>query len=70
MSVVGVAVAALLVVGLFSAPFWRPGLWFVLAAAAVLLAGHLARGVVGYRSVMRRPWPKVEPLDRDDDDDW
>ncbi len=70
MTVVGVAVAALLVVGLSSAPFWRPGLWFLLAAAAVLLVGHLALGVVGYRRVMRRPWPKVEPLDRDDDDDW
>jgi hypothetical protein len=30
---------------------------------------NLVVGVVGYRSVMRRPWPRVKPLE-DDDDDW
>lgn len=58
----------LLVVGAAIVVFWRPGLWLLTAGFAGLLGGHLAVGIVGYRSVMRRTWPKVEPLDSDDDD--
>ena len=43
-------------------------------AAVVLVAVVLARlaidlavGVAGYRRVMRRPWPRVEPLVDDDE---
>lgn len=60
----------LLLVGAVSAVFWQPGLWLMLAGFVGLVAGHLAIGVAGYRSVMRRSWPSVEPIDPDDDDDW
>lgn len=43
----------------------------VLAAvlvAAIVVAASITRGIVRYRRVMRRPWPKVPPAQ--DDDDW
>lgn len=40
----------------------------LLAGLGAMLLGHLLVGVAGYRRVMRRPWPPVEPLP--DDDDW
>lgn len=46
------------------------------AAALMILAGvigfigsHILAGVVQYRKTMRRPWPRVSPVE-DDDDDW
>jgi hypothetical protein len=30
---------------------------------------RLAFGVVDYRQTMRRPWPRVPPIDADDDDE-
>ena len=30
---------------------------------------HLAVGIVDYRQAMRRPWPKVSPVE-DEDDEW
>jgi hypothetical protein len=47
---------------------WLPGIYLALAGFFGYLADHLIVGVAGYREVMRRPWPKVRPLD--DDDDW
>lgn len=45
-------------------------------AAVLILVGffgymgtHLAMGACQYRETMRRPWPKVPPLE-DDDDEW
>jgi hypothetical protein len=29
---------------------------------------NIAVGIVGYRGVIRRPWPKVPPIEGDDDD--
>jgi hypothetical protein len=40
----------------------------MLAAVCGTIAGHLLIGVSEYRRIMRRPWPKVPPLD--DEDDW
>lgn len=42
--------------------------WVVAGFVTALIALHLAVGIWGYRRVMRREWPKVEPLA--DDDDW
>jgi hypothetical protein len=61
---------ALLCVGGFGAALgWRPGVVFMLAGVSGFVAGHLIMGLTEYRRIMRRPWPKVSPLD-DDDDDW
>jgi Zn-dependent protease len=56
--------------GVASVLFSRP------LAAVLILVGffgymgtHLAMGVAHYRETMRRPWPKVPPLE-DDDDEW
>jgi hypothetical protein len=40
----------------------------ILAGVIGLFATRLAVGVVEYRRTMRRPWPKVPPVE--DDDDW
>jgi hypothetical protein len=40
----------------------------MLTAVIGSISCHLVIGVAAYRSVMKRPWPKVAPLD--DDDDW
>ncbi len=44
-------------------------------AVVLILAGflgytgaHLAMGVVHYRETMRRAWPKVSPVEDDDDE--
>jgi len=59
----------LIVVGALAAiAGWFPGIYLALAGFFGHLAGHLIVGRVGYREVMRRPWPEVHPLD--DDDDW
>lgn len=47
---------------------WRIGAFVMLGAVCLDFTWHLAAGIAGYRSVMRRPWPKVAPLD--DDDEW
>ncbi len=39
----------------------------LLAVAGVIVAASLWRGIVRYRAVMRREWPKVPPRN---DDDW
>ncbi|HSK17038.1 MAG TPA: hypothetical protein VK915_12845 [Gaiellaceae bacterium] len=49
-------------------PVWLL-LAFLLVYAGGLFVLHLTIGIGSYRSVMRREWPKVEPLD-DEDDDW
>jgi hypothetical protein len=60
---------ALLCVGGFGAAVgWRPGVVLMLAGVIGFVAGHLIMGVTEYRRIMRRPWPKVRPLE--DDDDW
>jgi hypothetical protein len=59
----------LLVAGAWSGALgWRPGAFIMLAAVCCILTGHLLVGVIAYRRTMRRPWPKVPPLE--DDDDW
>jgi hypothetical protein len=46
----------------------RTAAYLALAGFVATVAVHLSVAVVNYRRVMRREWPKVEPLD--DDDDW
>jgi len=46
----------------------RVGAFAMLAAVCCRVGGHLLVGLTEYRRTMRRPWPKVPPLD--DDDDW
>jgi hypothetical protein len=41
----------------------------MLAGVIGLFATRLGVGIVSYRQTMRRPWPKVPPVE-DDDDDW
>jgi hypothetical protein len=59
----------LIVVGI-SAAFlgWRRGAFVAVAGAFLTFSWHLAVGVWGYRRVMSRAWPKVPPIE--DDDDW
>lgn len=45
----------------------RVAAFLVLHALAATLAVRTAVALLDYRHVMRREWPKVEPLD---DDDW
>ena len=47
---------------------WRVGALAMLAAVCCRVAGHLLVGLTEYRRTMREPWPRVPPLD--DDDDW
>ena len=59
----------LLVVGAYGGALgWRGGAFVMLAAVCGRVSGHLLVGVTEYRRIMRRQWPKVPPLD--DDDDW
>jgi hypothetical protein len=44
------------------------GIVLALVGLAGVVGLHLLVGVRGYRRVMRRPWPKVKPIE--DDDDW
>jgi hypothetical protein len=46
----------------------RLAVFVALAAFSVTLAVHLGVSILEYRRIMRREWPKVEPLT--DDDDW
>ncbi len=45
----------------------RVAAFLVVGALVGTLAVHIAVALLNYRHVMRREWPKVEPLD---DDDW
>jgi hypothetical protein len=59
----------LLVGGAFASIFiGLPGAIVMLAGLTLSLVTHLGVGVIGYRRVMTREWPKVRPLD--DEDDW
>ena len=46
---------------------WRPAAAVMVAGLAGVIGVHLLVGVAGYRTVMQRPWPKVPPLQDDDD---
>ena len=46
----------------------RTAAYVALAGFIATLTVHVIVAVVYYRQVMRREWPKVEPLE--DDDDW
>jgi broad specificity phosphatase PhoE len=55
-------------VGLGSAALgWRPGVFITIGFLTAQFLAHVALGVIGYRAVMSRPWPKVKPLE---DGDW
>jgi len=58
----------LLVGGIYSALFWRPGAYVMLTGLLGLILVHVARGALMYRIVMSRPWPEVTPLN--DEEDW
>lgn len=47
---------------------WRVAALVMLAAVSGQIGGHLLVGLTEYRRAMRRPWPKVQPAQ--DDDDW
>jgi hypothetical protein len=47
---------------------WRAGAFLMLTGVIGSISCHLVIGIVAYRNVMMRPWPKVVPLD--DDEDW
>jgi len=59
----------LLIVGFYGGALgWRAGAFLMLTAVCGNIAGHLLIGITEYRRIMRRPWPKVPPLD--DHDEW
>jgi len=59
----------LIVVGAWGAVLarWRTGGYLMLGGVVAQISTNVVVGVSGYRRVMSRPWPKVEPLP---DDDW
>jgi hypothetical protein len=69
LTVVYLVAIGVMYAGIAAAVFgWKPSAWLMLSGAAGFGAIHLAGGIVEYRRVMRRPWPRVAPLP--DDDDW
>ena len=67
---VGTLASTLMIIGgMYAAFVWRPAAFVMLAGAILQLAMHQVLGLAVYRRVMGRPWPKVAPLE-DDDDDW
>ena len=46
---------------------WHPGAYIAIGGMVCLIASHSLLGVIAYRRVMSRPWPKVAPLSDDDD---
>ena len=58
----------MLIVGFYGGVLgWRVGAFVMLTAVCGNIAGHLLTGVTEYRRIMRRPWPKVAPLEDEDD---
>lgn len=47
---------------------WKPGAYVMIAGLAIIVWGHVIVGVLGYLDVMSRPWPRVTPID--DEDEW
>jgi hypothetical protein len=47
----------------------RAGVFLMLAGFVGYIGMHLLLGIGSYRATMRRPWPKVPPIE-DDDDEW
>jgi hypothetical protein len=47
----------------------RLGVFLMLAGAVGMFGSRLVFVIVGYRQTMHRPWPKVPPIEDDDDDD-
>jgi hypothetical protein len=47
----------------------RPAIFLMLTGFVGRLGTHVAIGIVRYRRTMRRPWPRVPPVE-DDDDEW
>ena len=45
----------------------RVGAIFAIVGVGVWTVGFVIGGALAYRRVMRRAWPKVRPLDDDDD---
>jgi hypothetical protein len=65
----GLVWLVLLVVGFYGGALgWRGGAFVMLAGVCGNVAGHLLMGITEYRRIMGRPWPKVRPLE--DDDEW
>jgi hypothetical protein len=54
--------------GMYAALAWRPAIYVALVSMTGRFLVHLVQGWLTYRAVMARPWPKVRPLD--DDEDW
>jgi hypothetical protein len=47
----------------------RLGVFVMLAGFVGYIGMHLLLGIGSYRETMRRPWPKVPPIE-DDEDEW
>jgi hypothetical protein len=45
------------------------GIVLTLAGLFAYFLLNIAVGIIGYRGLIRRSWPKVPPIE-DDDDDW
>jgi hypothetical protein len=68
--VLGTLVTGAIIIGGFAAVAgWTPAAWILVAVVAAAVVGHVVIAVLRYRQIMRRPWPKVEPLTDDDWDD-
>ncbi|MCW2964833.1 MAG: hypothetical protein JWO17_2085 [Actinomycetia bacterium] len=59
----------LLIVGFYVGALGsRIGAFVMLTGVCGNIVGHLLTGAAEYRRIMGRPWPKVQPLE--DEDDW
>jgi hypothetical protein len=55
--------------GLFVVLFaLRLATFLMLAGAVGMFGTRLVVGVIEYRRTMRRPWPRVPPIEEDDDE--
>jgi hypothetical protein len=59
--------ALLLIGGLAAVTDSKPGAYLMITGLAMIVLTHLVVGTLGYLDVMSRPWPRVQPLDNEDE---
>jgi hypothetical protein len=47
---------------------WRTGGFVAIGAALAIPVVNVSYAMRGYRRIMKRPWPKVPPIEEDDDE--
>lgn len=59
----------LILIGVYAAFLgWRTGGFVAIGAALAIPVVNVSYAIRGYRRIMKRPWPKVPPIEEDDDE--